>query len=127
MTPGDVFDPSERREEPRADVSTAAVVLVRHNEGAAMTIESVSTSGARLVGPVTLDVGERIQILFEVDGSPIEVSGEVVRVEATDMTTDRIAVRFVDVADDTRVKLRLLVQRALEHEDEQRQADVDDA
>lgn len=127
MAARDALDHSERRAHPRATVSTAAVVLARHNAGAPMTIESVSTSGARLVGPVTVDVGERVEILFEVNGHPMEVSGEVVRVEVKDLTTDCIAVRFVDVAVETRAKLRELVQQALEEQDKQREADVDEA
>jgi hypothetical protein len=101
---------SERPANPRADISTA-IVLARHNNGVAMMIESISTSGARLVGPVTLIVGERIQALFDVEGIPVEVFADVVRVETQDIATDRITVRFVDVSDEKRAYLQRLVHR----------------
>lgn len=43
-----------------------------------MTIESLSISGARLSGSGTFGMGERVQVLFEVDGAPIDVTAEVV-------------------------------------------------
>ncbi len=87
----------ERRKQPRIEVSTTAVVLARHNDGVTMTIESLSVSGARMVGPLTVAVDEPLQILFELDGRPIDVRAEVVRVEPRDTATDRVSVRFVEV------------------------------
>jgi len=49
-----------------------------------------------LLGPLTLSVGERVQILFELDQRPLDVAADVVRVERLDMMRDRVAVRFVD-------------------------------
>ena len=115
--------PEERRQDPRATVATSAVVLARHNDGVGLTISSLSVGGARLVGPLSLDRGERIQILFEIDGRPVEVSGEVVRVEKQDMMTDRISVRFVDVPDDVRELIQMLVRRALEQEERLRESE----
>jgi len=48
-------------------------VLARHNPGVTFSIENISVNGCSLVGPLTLSVGDRVQILFEVDGSPIDV------------------------------------------------------
>jgi hypothetical protein len=110
------FHPVERRDSTRVEISRAAVVLARHNAGVAMTIESISTGGARLVGGVTLAVGERIQILFEIDQRPVEVLGEVVRAETQDITTDRIAVRFVELTGETRELIRQLVLQTLEED-----------
>jgi hypothetical protein len=93
-------------------------LLARHNRGITVTVESMSVDGARLAGPTTLDVGERVQVLFEIEGHPLEVHAEVVRVESRDMSNDRIAVRFVEIDDDTRDQIRRLVLRAIELEDQ---------
>jgi hypothetical protein len=108
----------DRRQAPRVEVSTSAIVLARHNNGVAFVIESMSTSGARLAGPLTLGVGERVQILFEIDGHPIDVCAEVVRVEKFDMMTDRVAVTFRDVDAETQKRIVQLVQQTLRLEQE---------
>jgi hypothetical protein len=107
---------SERREHPRADICTTAIVLARHNAGVSFTIESISLGGARLAGPLTLASGERIQLLFEIDGRPIEVFGDVIRVDRQDINTDHIAVKFVELTAETRELIRDLVRRTLELE-----------
>src|SRR5258705_3238528 len=99
---------AERRSAPRVDVCTTAVVLARHNDGIAFTIESLSISGARMVGPLTLDRGERVTIMFEAAGHPIEVRGEVVRVERQTISDDRVAIRLVELSDETRDAIRRL-------------------
>lgn len=104
----------ERRRDPRAEICASAIVLARHNDGVAFTIESISVSGARLAGPLALDVGERVHLLFEMDGHPVEVTGEVVRVDRQDLASDHIAVRFIEVAEDTRALIRDLVVRTLD-------------
>jgi hypothetical protein len=53
----DVVEP-ERRNEPRAEASTMAIVLARHNAGVELAIDSISVSGARLVKQMLeLEVG----------------------------------------------------------------------
>ena len=89
-------------------------MLVRHNPGVACTIESISFGGARLAGPLTLVIGERVSVLFEVDGSPIEVAATVVRVDRQDITIDRIAIAFDEISDETRALLRRLVDESLD-------------
>lgn len=111
-------DDGERRAHPRADVSTTAIVLARHNAGVELVIDSISVGGARLVGEIAVVVGEYVQILFESDGHPIDVRGEVVRAEKVDMVTDHVALRFVDTSDETKELLRRLVERLLEIEEE---------
>ncbi len=86
----------------------------RHNAGVAVRIVSVSLGGARLHGEITVQLGERIRVLFEVDGRPIDTDCEVVRVEKVDMATDKIAIRFIDVDATTKIALRHLVDRLLE-------------
>lgn len=100
----------ERRVYPRATAATTAIVLARHNASVVLTIASISLGGARMVGTITVEIGERIQILFDVEGHPVDVSGEVVRTEMIDMATDHIAVRFVDVSSDAKDLIRRLVE-----------------
>ena len=106
----------ERRQHARADVAASAIVLARHNAGVAFMIESISAGGARLVGPLTLEAGERVQLLFEIGGTPIDVEGEVVRAERQDMLNDRVAISFKNVSEETRALISRLVVTALEPE-----------
>jgi hypothetical protein len=99
----------DRRVHPRAEVKKTAVVLARHNAGVTVTIESVSIGGARFVGPLTLREGERIQILFEVDGHPVDVGAEVIWGKPQDINHDRVAVRFVEIPDDAKELIHKLV------------------
>jgi hypothetical protein len=104
----------DRRRDPRVgDLSIHATVLARHNEGAGFTIDDISAGGALLIGPLTLSIGERVQILFEVDQRPLDVSAEVVRVERLDMMNDRVAVRFVD-SEASRTTIAAVVDRLRE-------------
>lgn len=107
---------AERREHPRVGDSTIAMVLARHNSGVAFTIENISLGGARLTGPLTLEVGESIRLLFELEGHPIDVEGEVVRVDRQDIVTDRVAVAFKGLSDANRDAIRRLVRAALDLE-----------
>lgn len=75
-----------------------------------MIIDSLSVGGARLSGSGTFDTGERVQILFEVDGAPIDVSAEVVRVEHQDILIDRIAVRFDELTTEEHNAIERLVE-----------------
>jgi hypothetical protein len=93
----------------RVNVLAVAWVRVRHNEPVKMSLYNVSTSGACLIGPITLAVGERIDVLIEID-SPIDLRSEVVRAESIDMTTDRVAVRFLDTSDEVDQQLRAFIR-----------------
>jgi hypothetical protein len=107
-------DTDDRRQYPRAAAATTAVVLARHNAAVSLTIASISLGGARLQGTISVGMGERVQIMFDVGNHPVDVSGEVVRVEMIDMATDHIAVRFVDVGPDTKELIRQMVDRSLD-------------
>jgi hypothetical protein len=106
-----------RREHQRVAAETTAVVLARHNQGVHVVISSISLGGARLVGEITVAMGERVQILFEIDQQPLEVEAEVVRVEMVDMATDHIAVRFVTTSEAAKRLIRGLVERSLDEDD----------
>jgi len=109
---------SERRQHPRVAITSSAIVLARHNSGVAFSIESISVGGARLVGPLTLEVGETVQILFELEGTPIDVEGQVARVDRQDIMTDRVAVAFKNLSAEARASIQQLVVRALDLEAE---------
>lgn len=106
----------ERRGAPRVRVGAQAFVKARHNDGIEFVLETLSTTGAQLVGPLTLKIGETIEILFEIDARPVSVSAQVVRVERQDIVMDRIAVRFVGLANEARASIHGLALRALEEE-----------
>ena len=107
----------ERRLHPRANVCASAVVLVRHNRGVMMSVDRLSISGASLVGPLTVDRGECMQVMFEIDGHPVEITAEVVRVEARGLMVDHVVVRFVDISEHARELIHELVTKTLERED----------
>ncbi|MEO8840974.1 MAG: PilZ domain-containing protein [Kofleriaceae bacterium] len=109
-------DTDERRQYPRAPAATTAIVLARHNDAVALTIASISLGGARLEGSITVAMGERVQILFDVEGHPVDVTGEVVRVEMIDMAIDHIAVRFVDATVEAKELIRQLVELSFDAE-----------
>lgn len=107
-------DTDERRQFPRAPAATTAIVLARHNDAVALTIASISLGGARLEGAITVAMGERVQILFDVEGHPVDVTAEVVRVQMIDMAIDHVAVRFVDVTGEAKELIRRMVERSLD-------------
>ncbi len=113
------YDGIERRKHARVEVAQTAVVLARYNSGVEFKIESISVGGARLFGPLTLEEGERVQILFEVDGHPIDVHAEVISIVTRSVDRDRVLVRFVELAPDTAERIRAMIQHALEHEEDQ--------
>ena len=106
--------PYDRRRHPRASMNHTATVLARHNTGVPFTIECLSIGGAKLRGPLTLDRGELIHVLFEIDGHPVEVGAEVIRVISEDIMTDHVAVRFITIESDARELIRELVWRTLD-------------
>lgn len=118
---GSVHDGSdvERRRAPRVAVNTTAVVLARNNDGVPFTIESLSTSGARLAGPLTLDRGEHVALMFEAGGHPVDVRGEVVRVERRTMFEDGVAIRFLDLTPEALEAIRKLVSDLLDLQEDQ--------
>ena len=97
-------------------------MLARQKPGVHFLIDSLSVGGAKLIGSLTVARGERINILFEVNGAPVDVTAEVIRVESFDLETDHVAVRFVGITDTARRLIRELVAQILdleeEHEDE---------
>src|SRR5690606_19486348 len=76
-------------------------------------VENLSVTGARLVGPMPMTVGQRLRVTFALDGVSVDVLADVVRVQSPNLLTDRAAVRFVDVCARSRSAIAALVARAL--------------
>ncbi len=109
---------TEQRRAPRAATSTRATVS-DGRRAATFTIDSLSISGARLLGALALKLGDRVNIVLHVESGPVRVVGEVVRVDTPDLMTDQIAVRFVDPSPESRAAIRDVVRQSLEQADEQ--------
>ena len=105
--------PDERRRAPRVDTSIRATVT-SGKRTVPFVIDSISTSGARLIGPLALAMKEKIGVVFAEADQRIEVAAEVVRVDTADLMTDQIAVRFIDPTAEIQTALRALVESALE-------------
>lgn len=66
------------------------------------------------MGPLTLEVGERVQVLFEVEGTPIDVEARVIRAERQDIINDRVAVAFENLSGEKRSLIHQLVSITLD-------------
>lgn len=103
----------ERREHARGDFTASATILARHNAGVAFSTESISVGGVRLLGPLTLEAGEHVQLLFELEGTPVDLEGVVVRSERHDVINDLVAISFKNLPDAARELIQQLVSRLL--------------
>jgi len=104
---------AKKRSSRRAVVHVPAVVIVR-NRRVAFVIDNLSSTGARLAGALALELGQRIEMSFVLDATPIEVSAEIVRVHTPDLLTDQIAVRFIDPPEPTVVRIEAFVAALLD-------------
>ena len=77
-------------------------------------IDNLSSTGASLAGALALELGQRIEMSFVLDATPIEVTAEIVRVHTPDLFTDQIAVRFIDPPEPTVVRLEAFVAALLD-------------
>ena len=103
----------ERRRAPRVDTSIKATVT-SGKRTVPFVIDSLSTSGARLIGPLALAMKETVGIVFTAGEHRIDIAAEVVRVDTADLMTDQIAVRFIDPSAETAATLSILVERTLD-------------
>lgn len=102
----------DRRSAPRIATSLAASVTAGRRT-IALTVENLSVTGARLVGPMPMTVGQRLRITFALEGVSVDVLADVVRVQTPNLLTDRVAVHFVDMCARSRAAIAALVARAL--------------
>lgn len=102
----------ERRAAPRVATSLAATITAGRRK-IELTVENLSVTGARLVGPMPMTVGQRLRVTFVLDGVSVDVLADVVRVQSPNLLTDRAAVRFVDVCPRSRAAIAALVANAL--------------
>lgn len=103
--------------------SIEATVATPKRAPVAFTIENISVTGAKMQGPLTLKLKERITIAFFSDGERIEVQADVVRVDTADLLNDEIAVHFVTPSDEVTAKIAALVDKARDKEIEVESAD----
>ncbi len=96
--------------------SIEATVSTGKRAPAAFTIENISVTGAKMQGPLTLKLKERITIVFFHDQQRIEVQADVVRVDTADLLTDEIAVQFVAPGDEVTAKIAAMIDKALDKE-----------
>ena len=85
-------------------------------------IDNLSLGGARLIGELALQKGQKIDITLELDTGDVSVVGEVVRVDTPDLMTDQIAVRFLEPSEAAQAAIKDVVMRTLkdpnDHEDD---------
>lgn len=103
---------AKQRSGRRAVVRLPAVVIVR-NRRVDFTIDNISSSGARLAGPLTLELGQRIEVSFVVDARAVVLAAEIVRVHTPDLVSDQIAVRFIDPPASTVARIDMFVAAVL--------------
>lgn len=113
--------PPNTRADPRIDTNTRATVT-KGAKQVPFTIDNLSLGGARLIGELALQKGQKIDITLELDSGTVSVVGEVVRVDTPDLMTDQIAVRFLDPTPEARAAIKDVVLRTLkdpkDHEDD---------
>ncbi|MBA3458948.1 MAG: PilZ domain-containing protein [Deltaproteobacteria bacterium] len=107
----------------RVPTSIVATVTAGKRSGVRFRIENISITGAKLEGPLTLGKGEKIGILFEAEGTSVQLVAEIVRVDSPDLMTDQIAARFVDPSPEAQQTIETLVNKLLEEQGD----DEDDA
>jgi hypothetical protein len=94
-----------------SDITRHVMVLVRHNDGVPLTLRTLSTSGARLEGQLSVLANDHIRLLLELAGSPHVLDPQVVQVERDSFFMDRVAVRFLDLDDEVREAIRAAVEQ----------------
>jgi hypothetical protein len=104
--------PPNTRADPRIETNTRATVT-KGNKQVPFVIDNLSLGGARLIGELALQKGQKIQITLELDSGTVNVTGEVVRVDTPDLMTDQIAVRFLDPTDEAKAAIKDVVMRTL--------------
>lgn len=91
------------------------------------TIDSMSVTGARLTGPLTLAKGQALSVTFTANERSVTIEVEVVRVDTADLLTDQIAVRYLAVPDDAKDAIEEFVRQRLAQEEEEAKARAADA
>jgi len=105
------FDPVRA---PRVPTSIVATVTAGKRTGVIFRILNVSVTGAKLEGPLSLALKDKIKIRFDWEGTSVELAAEVVRVDSPDLMTDQIAACFIETPPETQTAIQDLVARLLE-------------
>ncbi len=110
----------EKRVAARCDVALEVSVLSGRRR-VSFSVDNVSTSGARLRGPLPLARGQRIRMV--IGESEAELEAEVVRVHTGDLLTDQVAVRFLSLTPEAEAQVRVLVAQGCKDTDDDRVTD----
>jgi hypothetical protein len=101
---------AEKRVAARSDVALEVSVLSGRRR-VSFTVDNISTSGARLRGPLPLARGQRIRMVIGGE-SGAALEAEVVRVHTGDLLTDQVAVRFLSLTPEAEAHVHALVAQA---------------
>jgi hypothetical protein len=104
--------PPNTRADPRIETNTRATVS-KGTRKVPFVIDNLSLGGARLIGELALQKGQKIDITLELDTGMVDVIGEVVRVDTPDLMTDQIAVRFIEPSEAAQAAIKEVVMRTL--------------
>ncbi len=96
--------------------SIEATVAMGKRAPVAFTIENISVTGAKMQGPLTLKLKDRITIVFFAERERIEVQADVVRVDTADLLNDEIAVQFVSPGDEVTAKIAAMIDKSPDKE-----------
>src|SRR5512142_2004402 len=80
------------------------------------TIENISVTGAKMQGPLTLRLKDRITIVFFAERERIEIQADVVRVDTADLLNDEIAVQVVPPSDEVTAKIAAMIDKSPDKE-----------
>lgn len=95
----------------RREASLSAMVTAGKRR-VSFKINELSTTGARLVGPLPLAEGDGLTVTLTLGDDSIDVIAEVVRVQTADLLSDEVAVQFLALSRDGAAALEALVQRS---------------
>jgi hypothetical protein len=104
---------------PRVDAHLKAVVTAGPKRTVPFMIDSMSVTGARLTGPLTLAKGQVLSVTFTAEGRSVTIDVEVVRVDTADLLNDQVAVRFITIPDDAKDAIDEFVRHRLDEEEAQ--------
>jgi hypothetical protein len=105
----------DRRRHPRVRRHDKVVKLLRGTESAIARVETLSAEGLSITGGMSLEVGERIDLVIELARRPIVLSACTIRVDRRDEERTT-ALTFVDLPDRVRQSLERWVRGALDRQ-----------
>jgi hypothetical protein len=107
------FRGPEARKHPRVEVEAAAIVVTATAYVGTYRVRNLSIGGALLAGRSLLIVGERIGILFRIQGAePVSAPADVMRAERSDSGDQFFAAAFRDLPSTVEVAIGRIVDES---------------